>query len=411
MNPHRLKELLKDDPIVITGTGVHSAAGTDVASLWESVSEGRTPAAEVDLGDGNVFPGCVTNDVKGDDPRLLAGRRTDRSVQLALSAATEAIDQAALGGEIDPAMVAVIAGTSRGPQHQWEVAKNNLDAGKRMRPTLAATGTVACLSGLLAQQLGAEGSGFTVSATCASAANAIALGAQQLLVGSADVVIAGGSDAPIHPLVLKGMESAGMLGAHEDPTLACRPFDARRNGLIVGEGAGFLVLERASHARSRNAEVLAKLSSWSSATKGQGKTGICEDGSGLRRVMTEVLSMAGVRAEDVGYINAHGTATQLNDRVEAAVLRELFGDRVPVSSTKPVTGHCLGGTPGIEAVICVEALRHDALPMTVGLEEVDPDCNGVDHILANKREATVDHIISQSIGFWGYHACLMFGNP
>ena len=237
---------------------------------------------------------------------------TDRSVQLALSAAVEAADQAGISGGMGT--VAVIAGTSRGPQQHWDVARAELDSGRRLRPTMAATGTIACLSGLLAQQLGATGPGFTVSATCSSGAVAIALAAQQLLLGEADAVVAGGSDAPVHPLVLRGLESAGMLGS------ACRPFDARRDGLVIGEGAGFLVLERERDARRRGATVLARLEGWATGVDGLGRTGIREDGSGLVDVLGRALGVAGIQAREVGYINAHGTATELNDRVRGVDL-------------------------------------------------------------------------------------------
>lgn len=400
MNPERLHEMLRDDPIVVTGMGVHCAAGTSVGELWRSVVEGRSPAVELGFDGGKSFPVCVAEAVDWEaDSRLRAGRRTDRSVQLALSAALEAVDQARLPGE----GMAVIAGTSRGPQQLWDAAQAELASGRRLRPTLAASGTVACLSGLLAQQLGATGPGFTVSATCSSGANAIALAAQQLLLGEADSVLAGGSDAPVNPLVLLGMESAGMLGT------ICRPFDARRDGLVVGEGAGFVVLELESRARQRGVEVLAQLEGWATGVNGHGRTGIRADGEGLLDVLGRSLALAGLEAGEIGYVNAHGTATELNDRIEAATLGGFFGARVPVSSTKAVTGHCLGATPAIEAIIAVRALREGSLPPTVGLDEVAPECGGVDLIAGEARGCEVAHVVSDSIGFWGYHACLVFG--
>jgi len=393
--------MLRDDPIVVTGTGVHCAAGVGVGALWRSVVEGRCPAEAVEMGGGKRFPACVAADVDwGSDSRLLAGRRTDRSVQLALSAALQAVDQSGYSGD----GMAVIAGTSRGPQQLWEEAKAALDSGRRLRPTMAASGTVACLSGLLAQQLGATGPGFTVSATCSSGANAIALAAQQLLLGEADAVLAGASDAPVNPLVLAGMESAGMLGT------ACRPFDARRDGLVVGEGAGFLVLELESRAARRGAEVLARLEGWATGVNGLGRTGIREDGAGLMDVLGRALATAGLVPDQIGYVNAHGTATQLNDRVEAAALAGFFGAGVPVSSTKAVTGHCLGATAAIEAIIAVSALRERLLPATAGLGQISPECAGVDLIVGQARHAEVRHAVSDSIGFWGYHACLVFGS-
>ncbi|MFT4548295.1 MAG: 3-oxoacyl-[acyl-carrier-protein] synthase II [Verrucomicrobiales bacterium] len=401
MNLHLLAALIADDPIVVTGMGVHCAAGADVDSLWRAVVSGEVSVDEVEF-DGNTYPARVAPEIDfAKDARLRAGRRTDRSVQLALSAAVEAVDQAGVSGE----GLSVIAGTSRGPQQQWSLAKAEMDSGKRLRPTMAATGTVACLSGLLAQQFGATAPGFTVSATCSSAANAIALAAQQLIFGEAEAVLAGGSDAPLHRLVMLGMESAGMLGS------ACRPFDTKRDGLVVGEGAGFLVLERQSAARSRGAEILGRLDGWATGIDVYGRTGIREDGSGLVDVLERSLALAGLRSEDVGYVNAHGTATELNDRVEAGVLRRMFGEAVPVSSTKGITGHCLGATPAIEAIIALRALWEGRVPATAGLEEVAAECDGIDLVAGAVRERSARFAVSESIGFWGYHACLVLGRP
>ena len=173
---------------------------------------------------------------------------------------------------------------------------------------------------------------------------------------------------------------------------------------------GFLVLEREGDARRRGATVLARLEGWATGVDGLGRTGIREDGSGLVDVLGRGLGVAGLRPRDVGYINAHGTATELNDRVEAATLAGMFGASVPVSSTKPVTGHCLGGTPAIEAIIAVQALRTGLLPPTVGLEAVATECSGLDHLIGGARESDASHAVSSSIGFWGYHACLVFGS-
>ncbi len=178
---------------------------------------------------------------------------------------------------------------------------------------------------------------------------------------------------------------------------------------MVGEGAGFLVLERQSQAHQTGSRVLARLEGWATGVDGHGRTGIREDGSGIGGCVREILGARGLEPGDIGYVNAHGTATELNDRVEAATLARVFGCDVPVSSTKAVTGHCLGGTPAIEAIIAVQALAEGLLPPTAGLTEVAPECCGIDHMIGAAREAQVEHVLSDSIGFWGYHACLVFG--
>jgi 3-oxoacyl-[acyl-carrier-protein] synthase II len=257
---------------------------------------------------------------------------------------------------------------------------------------------------------------MTLSATCASGAVAISYAAEQLLLGHAEVMLAGGADAVRNGLVFPGMAGAGLLGSHAEAGRVCRPFEASRNGLLLGEGAGFLVLERASHAAARGARPLARLAGWGQTMHdGAGKTGLSEDGGALAGAMRRALTMAGIESPaaggwEVGYVNAHGTGTPLNDRAEVAALRTVFGDRLPpVSSTKPVTGHCLGATPVMEAVVAMAALAGGWLPPQPECQEVDPGLAP----LAVPREAGLalgeGLAMSNSLGFWGYHASLIFG--
>ncbi len=401
---------LRDDPIVVTGRGVVWGGGRGVAGLTEAARTGRAGGKGVEVA-GQRYAGCLVENWIGSGK----GKRLDPSVQFALTAADEAMAEAGWAGEdkagVDPGRLGVAAGTSRGCQAQWEVAQAALSGTRRARPTLAATTTLAALSGAVAQQAGARGPGMTLSATCASGAAAIGYAAEQLLLGRADVMLAGGADAVRNGLVFPGMAGAGVLGSHEDPARACRPFEASRNGLLLGEGAAFVVLERASHAAARGAVPLARLLAWAlTVHDGAGKTGLSEDGAALAGAMRGALTLTGKNAAEVTYINAHGTGTPLNDRAEVAALREVFGQDIPpVSSTKPVTGHCLGATPVMEALIAIAALQGGWLPPQAGVEEVDPLLKPLDVPVEIGRALPPGMVMSNSLGFWGYHASLIFG--
>ena len=235
---------------------------------------------------------------------------------------------------------------------KWNESLELARSGRRQwPPSLAAHSTLDSLSGALSMTLGASGPCLTVSCTCASAAHAIALAAQQIMLGEAEVMIAGGADAPLHDAVIRQILATGILGSHADPRRACRPFDASRNGTLIGDGAAFLVLESLESARRRGVPVRARLVGWAMGADATHRTSPREDGEGLVRVMRRALRLARLGPEEIDYVNAHGTGTLLNDRIEALAMRTLLGDRlhrVACSSTKPVTGHCLGasGAPG-----------------------------------------------------------------
>jgi 3-oxoacyl-[acyl-carrier-protein] synthase II len=280
---------------------------------------------------------------------------------------------------------------------------------RRLPPSLSADCTFAVLSGALAQALRCEGPGATVSATCASGAYAVALAAEQLLLGKADACLVGAAEAPLVPTVIAQLQSAGVLGSHPDPRLTSRPFDQTRNGLCLGEGAAFLMLETADAARRRGARPLARLAGWGLCVDDSGRAGVSESGGGMVSSARQALESAGLTAAEIGYVNAHGTGTLMNDRAEAAALRQLFGANAipPCSSTKPVTGHCLGATPALEAVICIEALRRQIIPPTLNCHQPDPEC-ATNLRRLQPQPARFRHALSNSLGFWGYHAALVF---
>jgi 3-oxoacyl-[acyl-carrier-protein] synthase II len=410
-----LCRLLRDNPIVVTGMGCFSSAGQSVAELWDAAVAGRSTAARHEFGTEAArasFAVCRAPEIDLSRTDFHAVRKMDRCVQMAWLAADQALKQAHLT-EPDPATrMGVVVGSSRGPLGKIGESFAS-DGPRRPLPSLGSNSTFASLSGALAQAFKLHGPGATIAATCASAAFAIGFAAEQILLGKADAMLVGGAESPLHPAILGQLDSAGVLGFHEDPARTCRPFDVTRNGLILGEGSGFLVLESAAAAAARGVPVLAHLAGWAMSLDNAGRVGVNEDGAGLLRVKRGALDLAGLSPHHIGWINAHVSGTKLNDLAEAQAVSGLFNNGaagVPCSSTKPVTGHCLGATPALEALVCIEALRHQMVPPTAHCYEQDPLCLiNVQPLIA--RSAKLDAVMSNSLGFWGYHASLIFSKP
>jgi len=404
-----LAAMLAANPVVVTGMGAVTAAGGSVPALWQGVMNAAPSARWLAALPGFPEPpvaGCAAAAFQLPPATARRARKLDRCVQLALAAAREAWNAAQFAPDFPlPARRGIVVGTSRGPLEKWAESSVRLAQG-RMRPTLAASSTLASLSGALSAEFGAGGACLTVSAACASSAGAIGLAALQLVTGQADVMLAGGTEAPLNPLVLSQLRAAGVLGSHQTPGLTCRPFDAHRNGTVLGEGAAFLVLETLASAQKRGVRPLARLAGWAIGSEAGERTGIHETGDALRQVMNEALALAKLSPDQIGYVNTHGTGTRLNDRVEARAVREVLGG-VPCSSTKAVTGHCLGAAAAIEAIICLKALEAQLLPPSVNCAEPDPGCP-VNLILGPPRAAQFAAALSNSCGFWGNNAALLF---
>ena len=407
-----LNHLLHENPIVMTGQGCFGAAGGNVEALWAAALAGQSTAAwrefEMEQQRGQ-FAVCSAAELDATCPELHPVRKLDRCVQMAWLAANQAWQQARFTDAYPPARVGIMVGSSRGPLGKRSESFS-LAGHQKFPPSLSANNTFACIGGALAQPFKLRGPGVTVSATCASAAFAIGLAAEQILLGKADAMIVGGTEATLNFAVLSQLQSSGVLGFHEDARQVCRPFDVARNGITLGEGSAFLILESARTAAARGATALARLAGWAGCLDDSGRVGVHEDGSGLLQVMEQALQIAGLRAEQIDYINAHGTGTKMNDQAEACAIKKLLGDRaatVPCSSTKPVTGHCLGATPAFEAVVCIEALRRQKIPPTANCAQPDPLCP-INAQPLNPPATPVTHAMSNSLGFWGYHAALIF---
>jgi 3-oxoacyl-(acyl-carrier-protein) synthase len=425
VNPPPLHRLLRECPVVVTGMGAFCGAGASVDELWQSVLRGESPA---DWLPPELSPvGLKVAGCRAPNPPLTRlTRKMDRSAQLAHAAALEAWRAARLDTRpLVPERVGIFVGTSRGAVGKLaeacagdfqspSVAADNSRSGdykSPARPSDAAHCSLANVSGMLSLAFPAHGPAMTVSATCASGAAAIALAAQQILLGTVDVALAGGAEAPLNPLVIAQLHAAGILGHDENPRLTCKPFDSARNGIVLGEGAGFLVLESLVSAQRRGTHPLARLAGWSLAAEGDERVGMDRSGASLGRVITAALALAEVPPAALGYVNAHGTGTKLNDLAEANALRLALGEAaslVPCSSTKAVTGHCLGASAALEAVIAIQAVQSGRLPGTANCRTPDPG------VTLNVRRASagplaVRSALSVSAGFWGNQAALVFG--
>ena len=399
------------DAVVVTGCGAVSACGWGAELLWRGALAGSGTAGFLPFeppGGGPGRPaGCAVPGDGAQGTRFRAVRRMPRVMRLAAGAAAEAWDAAAFS-DAAPGLerTAVVVGTSRA------VFEATLDTARRLNegsvlPSLAAAGTVAGISGVVAAVLGAGGPNLTVSSACVSGASAIALAADWIRLGRADVAVAGGAEAALHPVILAQMAAADLLGSGNDPSRRCRPYQPDRDGTVPGEGAGFVVLESAAHAARRGARVLARLTGWSLACEAGARAGMSRSGGTQRRVMEEALAQAGLGPDAVGYVNTHGTGTRLNDAAEASALADCFGPRgVPVSSTKPVTGHCLGASPALEAVLCVKVLNERRLPP----QGPGGGCDAALGLRCVAAGETLDRdaVMSVSSGFWGNAGALVF---
>ncbi len=402
--PPILHHLLKENPVVITGMGAISAAGSSVDALWENALKGVSPAGWREFPwNGRVWRKavCQIHDLEPLLTPFPRARKWDRAIQLGCVAAAQALRQARVAGSFDSDRIGLVAGTSRGPRTKWIEQLQH----KTVFPSDAASSTIASLSGSLTQCFDIQGASFVVSATCASGAAAIILAAQQILLGTADVMLVGAADAPLNPMMIAQLEASGVMGEHTDPARTCRPFDSSRNGLCLGEGAGFLVLESQRSAEARGVKPLAQIAGWGTRTENAGRVSVGTEGHVLRQTMMDALEMAGTTLDAVSYINAHGTGTVMNDAAEAKALSDLFGSEKipPCSSTKPVTGHCLGATPVLETIFGVAALRDQLLPPTANC---DRPAFPLD-VIPEARAARVNTVLSNSLGFWGKHASIL----
>lgn len=405
--------------VVVTGLGMISPLGHNVPDNWNALVEGRSGTGRITLFDPTGYDSQVAGEVKDFDPTdyldRKEARRTDRFSQFAMVAAREALDHARY--TIDPAdgsRVATIVGTAHGGittlLAEYDVLKAK--GPNRVSPFVIPMMLSDMACGNVSIRFGARGVNYSLVSACASAADSIGEAANIIRRGDADVALCGGAEAPITPLTVAGYCAARALGNNnDDPEHASRPFDARRTGFIMAEGAGMLVLEAEEHALARGATILAELAGYGATSDAFHITQPDEQGRGAMRAMLLALQQAGLQPDDVHYLNAHGTSTPLNDRLETLAIKRAFGEyayALPISSSKSMTGHLLGAAGAVEAIVAVLAIQNNIIPPTINYEVPDPHCD-LDYVPNVARPmAAIDVVMSNSLGFGGHNASLVF---
>lgn len=405
----------RDRPrVVVTGLGVKTPAGNDVQTFWSTVNEARSCAAPITRFDASELPvrfGCEVHDFDATDyigPK--EARRLDRTTQLGFAAASDALADA---GDIsvDPARCAVISGTGIGGLVTIEdgihtVAKRGPS---RISPFFIPMMMANASAGLIAMRFGWTGPNLCISTACASGANAIGEAGRLIREGSADLVMAGGTEATMTPVAIAAFARMGALSKRNDePELASRPFDAARDGFVIGEGAAYVVLERLDRAVARGATIYAELAGYGRNSDAYHITAPSPGGAGAAACMQLALDDAGLDPSELGHVNAHGTSTSLNDAAEAEAVAKVFGDDAPpVTSIKGVTGHLIGAAGAAEAVVTVLSVRDGEVPPTANLDQIGDDID-VDVISGSPRNVGSRPAISNSFGFGGHNASLVF---
>jgi 3-oxoacyl-[acyl-carrier-protein] synthase II len=403
--------------IAVTGLGAITPLGLDVASTWRAAVAGESGIDFIRSFDASGFPVRIAAEVKEFDPSMVAppkeARRLDRNVLLALGAAKEAVADAALDG-FDPARVGVVLGSAIGGflgiMEQGEVLRER--GPDRISPHFLPSVLVDSASGQLAITLGLRGPNYAVVSACATGSHAVGEAAELIRRGDADAVLAGGTEACMHPLILAGFCAMRGLAAEErHPPRASRPFDATRAGFVIGEGACVLVLEELEAARARGAPVYAEVIGYGASNDAYHMAAPDPEFVGVSEMMRAALRRAKLEPEDVDYINAHGTSTPLGDLAETNAIKDVFGDHayeLAVSSTKSVMGHTFGAAGAIEAMMCVLAIRDGVIPPTTNYEVPDPECD-LDYVPNEARKADVKVALSNAMGLGGHNGCVILG--
>ncbi|MGQ9630004.1 MAG: beta-ketoacyl-ACP synthase II [bacterium] len=403
--------------VVVTGVGVVSPVGTGKEKFWDSLRAGKSGIGRITLFDSSDQRVHIAGEVKDFDPLQFISERdvkkTDRFAQFALAASKMAVADAGLKiEEEDPDRIGVIIGSGIGGTTTWEEQHRALIAKgpKKVSPFFIPMMIINIASGLVSIEFNVKGPNSSLATACATGNHAIGDSAKIIARGDADVMICGGSEAAVSPLSVAGFAAMRVLSTRNDePQRASRPFDRDRDGFVIGEGAGILVLESLEHAERRGARIYAELAGYGLTGDAYHITAPAPEGRGSAKAMMMALRDAGMSPDDIDYINAHGTSTDLNDKNETIAIKSVFGERaykIPVSSTKSMIGHLLGAAGGVEAVACVLTLENQILPPTINYETPDPDCD-LDYVPNEARAAKVRTVMSNSFGFGGHNAVLI----
>ncbi len=405
--------------VVITGLGCISPLGNDAPSTWAKAQAGQSGVGRITLFDAGSYETQIAAEVKDFDAAALFGRkearRMDRHTQFAAAATQEALKDAGLKiTEHNRDRIGALIGSGIGGLGtlQAEVEILLTKGPRRVSPFLVPMMLPDTAGGHIAILFGMRGPNLGVSSACASATNAIGEAAEIIRVGRADVMLAGGAEAAIVPIAVAGFNVMHALSKRNDLLeRASRPFDKNRDGFVIGEGAAVLVLESEAHAKARGATPYGEVLGYGLSNDAYHVSAPMEDGAGAAACMLNALKQARLQPADIDYLNAHGTSTQLNDKSETAAVKAVFGERaydLAVSSTKSMTGHLLGAAGGVEAVICLLAMRDGVIPPTINYETPDPACD-LDYVPNRSRAKHLRYVMSNSFGFGGHNACLILG--
>jgi 3-oxoacyl-[acyl-carrier-protein] synthase II len=407
--------------VFVTGIGMVTPLGLDTASTWAGLIQGQSGIDFITTFDTEGFETCFAAEVKGFDPETYLdrkeARRMDRFAQFAVVAAQEACWQAGISPEtLDPYRTGVVVGSGIGGiltlSQQFEVLSNK--GPKRVTPFLIPMMLGDMASAQVSMVTGAMGANYCVVSSCSSGADALGQGWEMIRRGQADVVLAGGGEAPITPIAVAGFNSCRALSRfNQDPKRASRPFDRERDGFVIGEGSAVLVLESEEKVGQRGVTPLAELKGYGATSDAYHLTEPNPTGQSAANAMLMALRSAGIDAPEIGYLNAHGTSTPLNDWQETKAIKLALGEeayRVPISSTKSMTGHLLGAGGALEAAVCVLAVQHSIMPPTINLVDPDPECD-LDYTPLKARCREINIAMSNSFGFGGHNSVLVFAKP
>lgn len=408
---------MKDRRVVVTGLGAVTPVGNDVQTMWENLIQGKSGIDFVTRVNKDDFPAKVAAEVKDFEPKDFIdkreARRMDAFTQYAVAASKMAVKDAKLTiDKTNATRVGVWIGSGIGGMQTYEdqFMKFKEKGYRRVSPFFVPMMIPDMAAGQVSIQLGAKGINSCTVTACASGANSIGDAFRAIQRGDVDYMITGGTESPITNMAFAGFSSMRALSFSDDPKRASRPFDKNRDGFVMGEGAGILVLETLESALKRQAPIYAEIIGYGSTGDAYHITAPAENGEGAVRAMKQALEVAGLKPEDVDYINAHGTSTDLNDKYETEAIKTVFGDhayRLKISSTKSMTGHLLGAAGGIEAVISVKALQEQMIPPTINYETPDPECD-LDYVPNEAIKQNVNVVMSNSLGFGGHNVSLVF---
>ncbi len=404
--------------VVVTGIGTLTPLGLDVNTMWQGLIAGKSGIDHITLFDAALFETKIAGEVKGFEPANYMGhkdaRRMDRFAQLAIAASLQAVEQSEIKiSAINQDNIGIVIGSGIGGLTTlFEQTKILLEKGVgRVSPFLIPMMMPNIAAAQVSIVLGVKGPNLCTTSACSSGADAIGVACEIIRRGDAQVMITGGSETIINPVGVSAFNAMKAISTrNSEPQLASRPFDAERNGFVIGEGAGILVLESLAFAQSRGAKILAEMIGYGASGDAYHITAPLESGEGAAKAMQMALDKAGVKPNEVDYINAHGTSTQLNDKMETKAIKTVFGAhayKIPISSTKSMLGHLIGGAGAVEAAIAIMVIQNAVIPPTINLTHPDPECD-LDYVPNVARQAKVITAISNSFGFGGHNSVLVF---